>query len=132
MSVSFFCLSHILFLLKSYDNEVISLQNSSCVSSALLFFLLFHQKLEEGGDSLSESANQTVPHPTISLGDLSALDITNDEDLPTDPSNSSDTQEESECKQTVTNLSYFFPASYLVFPHLKNTWCSLQIFSSTW
>uniref|UniRef100_A0A8C2L578 GRAM domain containing 1A n=1 Tax=Cyprinus carpio TaxID=7962 RepID=A0A8C2L578_CYPCA len=56
--------------------------------------------VEEGGDSQSESANQslqslpTVPH---SLGNLSSLDITNDEELPTDPSNSSDTQEESEC-----------------------------------
>ncbi|CAF93589.1 unnamed protein product, partial [Tetraodon nigroviridis] len=54
--------------------------------------------LEEGGDSLSESANQTMPPPTTSLGNLSALDITNDEDLPTDPSNSSDTQEESACE----------------------------------
>ncbi|XP_016137622.1 GRAM domain-containing protein 1A-like [Sinocyclocheilus grahami] len=53
--------------------------------------------LEEGGDSQSESANQslqsppTVPH---SLGNLSSLDMTNDVELPTDPSNSSDTQEE--------------------------------------
>uniref|UniRef100_A0A3Q4HXL4 GRAM domain containing 1A n=1 Tax=Neolamprologus brichardi TaxID=32507 RepID=A0A3Q4HXL4_NEOBR len=50
--------------------------------------------LEEGGDSLSESANHMLPPPTASLGNLSSLDITNDEDLPTDPSNSSDTQEE--------------------------------------
>lgn len=38
-----------------------------------------------------------LPPPTTSLGNLSSLDITNDEELPTDPSNSSDTQEESEC-----------------------------------
>lgn len=57
-----------------------------------------HQTLEEGGDSLSESANHMLPPPTASLGNLSSLDITNDEDLPTDPSNSSDTQEESECR----------------------------------
>uniref|UniRef100_A0A3B4UBD9 GRAM domain containing 1A n=1 Tax=Seriola dumerili TaxID=41447 RepID=A0A3B4UBD9_SERDU len=50
--------------------------------------------LEEGGDSLSESANHMLPQPTTSLGNLSSLDITNDEELPTDPSNSSDTQEE--------------------------------------
>lgn len=38
-----------------------------------------------------------LPPPTTSLGNLSSLDMTNDEELPTDPSNSSDTQEESEC-----------------------------------
>lgn len=38
-----------------------------------------------------------IAPPTTSLGNLSSLDITNDEELPTDPSNSSDTQEESEC-----------------------------------
>uniref|UniRef100_A0A8C1VDR1 GRAM domain containing 1A n=1 Tax=Cyprinus carpio TaxID=7962 RepID=A0A8C1VDR1_CYPCA len=64
--------------------------------------------LEEGGDSQSESANQllqsppTVPH---SLGNLSSLDMTNDEDLPTDPSNSSDTQEESEVESFCADLS---------------------------
>uniref|UniRef100_A0A673M8L7 GRAM domain-containing protein 1A-like n=1 Tax=Sinocyclocheilus rhinocerous TaxID=307959 RepID=A0A673M8L7_9TELE len=64
--------------------------------------------VEEGGDSQSESANQslqsppTVPH---SLGNLSSLDITNDEELPTDPSNSSDTQEESEVESFCTDLS---------------------------
>uniref|UniRef100_A0A8C2J5B3 GRAM domain containing 1A n=1 Tax=Cyprinus carpio TaxID=7962 RepID=A0A8C2J5B3_CYPCA len=61
-----------------------------------------------GGDSQSESANQllqsppTVPH---SLGNLSSLDMTNDEDLPTDPSNSSDTQEESEVESFCADLS---------------------------
>lgn len=55
--------------------------------------------MEEGGDSQSESANQSLQSPPTvpqSLGNLSSLDITNDEELPTDPSNSSDTQEESE------------------------------------
>lgn len=55
-----------------------------------------HQNLEEGGDSLSESVSHMIPHPATSLGNLSSLDITNDDELPTDPSNSSDTQEESE------------------------------------
>ncbi|KAM6936286.1 protein Aster-A isoform 2-T2 [Lycodopsis pacificus] len=64
---------------------------SAPVSAAASF------NLEEGGDSLSESANYMLPPPTTSLGNLSSLDITNDEELPTDPSNSSDTQEESEC-----------------------------------
>uniref|UniRef100_A0A3Q2FPS1 GRAM domain-containing protein 1A-like n=1 Tax=Cyprinodon variegatus TaxID=28743 RepID=A0A3Q2FPS1_CYPVA len=51
--------------------------------------------LDEGGDSQSESANPMPPPPAAaSLGNLSSLDITNDEELPTDPSNSSDTQEE--------------------------------------
>uniref|UniRef100_A0A3B3V834 GRAM domain containing 1A n=1 Tax=Poecilia latipinna TaxID=48699 RepID=A0A3B3V834_9TELE len=50
--------------------------------------------LEEGGDSQSESTNHMPPPPAASLGNLSSLDITNDEELPTDPSNSSDTQEE--------------------------------------
>ncbi|XP_008401690.2 GRAM domain-containing protein 1A-like, partial [Poecilia reticulata] len=50
--------------------------------------------LEEGGDSQPESTNHLPPPPAASLGNLSSLDITNDEELPTDPSNSSDTQEE--------------------------------------
>ncbi|MEQ2315191.1 hypothetical protein AMECASPLE_019548 [Ameca splendens] len=50
--------------------------------------------LEEGGGSQSELANHMPPPPATSLGNLSSLDITNDEELPTDPSNSSDTQEE--------------------------------------
>lgn len=64
--------------------------------------------LEEGVDSQSESANQslqsppTVPH---SLGNLSSLDMTNDEELPTDPSNSSDTQEESEVESFCPDLN---------------------------
>uniref|UniRef100_UPI0037E91E39 protein Aster-A isoform X2 n=1 Tax=Semicossyphus pulcher TaxID=241346 RepID=UPI0037E91E39 len=61
--------------------------------------------LEEGGDSLSESANHMLPPPTTSLGNLSSLDITNDEELPTDPSNSSDTQEESEVESFCSDLS---------------------------
>ncbi|XP_022620048.1 GRAM domain-containing protein 1A isoform X2 [Seriola dumerili] len=61
--------------------------------------------LEEGGDSLSESANHMLPQPTTSLGNLSSLDITNDEELPTDPSNSSDTQEESEVESFCADLS---------------------------
>ncbi|XP_073341735.1 protein Aster-A isoform X2 [Pagrus major] len=61
--------------------------------------------MEEGGDSLSESANHMLPPPTTSLGNLSSLDITNDEELPTDPSNSSDTQEESEVESFCANLS---------------------------
>lgn len=61
--------------------------------------------LEEGGDSLSESTNQMLPLPSASLGNLSSLDITNDEELPTDPSNSSDTQEESEVESFCANLS---------------------------
>lgn len=109
-SALLFCWS--LFPLESYDSEVISLQPSSCVSSPLLFFLLLYQNLEEGY-SLSESANQ-MPSPPPSLGNLSTLDITNDDDLPTDPSNSSDTQEESGCKQThhVSSLHYLLVRTY--------------------
>ena len=59
--------------------------------------LLYPQYVGEGGDSLSESTNHMLPPSATSLGNLSSLDITNDEELPTDPSNSSDTQEESEC-----------------------------------
>ncbi|XP_054636840.1 protein Aster-A isoform X2 [Dunckerocampus dactyliophorus] len=61
--------------------------------------------LEEGGESLSELANHMLPLPNTSLGNLSSLDITNDEDLPTDPSNSSDTQEESEVESFCANLN---------------------------
>lgn len=57
-----------------------------------------HQNLEEAGDSLSESVSHMIPPPATSLGNLSSLDITNDDELPTDPSNSSDTQEESESR----------------------------------
>ncbi|KAL3059903.1 hypothetical protein OYC64_014493 [Pagothenia borchgrevinki] len=60
--------------------------------------------LEEGGDSWSESTNHMLPPPTSSLGNLSSLDITIDEELPTDPSNSSDTQEESEVESFCANL----------------------------
>uniref|UniRef100_A0A7N8XCM8 GRAM domain containing 1A n=1 Tax=Mastacembelus armatus TaxID=205130 RepID=A0A7N8XCM8_9TELE len=60
---------------------------------------------EEGGESPSESTNHMLPPQTASLGNLSSLDITNDEELPTDPSNSSDTQEESEVESFCTDLS---------------------------
>ncbi|KAI9526268.1 hypothetical protein NQZ68_041553 [Dissostichus eleginoides] len=60
--------------------------------------------LEEGGDSWSESTNHMLPPPTSSLGNLSSLDITIDEELPTDPSNSSDTQEESEVESFCADL----------------------------
>uniref|UniRef100_A0A7N6AVH5 VASt domain-containing protein n=1 Tax=Anabas testudineus TaxID=64144 RepID=A0A7N6AVH5_ANATE len=70
-----------------------------------VFFPSLHQNLEEGGDSLSESAIHMLPPPTTSLGNLSSLDMTNDEDLPTDPSNSSDTQEESEIESFCMDLS---------------------------
>ncbi|XP_056618039.1 protein Aster-A isoform X3 [Triplophysa dalaica] len=63
---------------------------------------------EEGGDSLSESANQTPQSPSIilnTLGNLSSLDMTNDEELPTDLSNSSDTQEESEVESFCADLN---------------------------
>ncbi|XP_065154706.1 protein Aster-A isoform X1 [Paramisgurnus dabryanus] len=56
---------------------------------------------EENGDSQSESTSQALQTPPViphTLGNLSSLDMTNDEDLPTDMSNSSDTQEESECE----------------------------------
>ncbi|XP_051922620.1 protein Aster-A isoform X1 [Hippocampus zosterae] len=60
---------------------------------------------EEGGDSLCESANHMLALPNTSLGTLSSLDATNDEDLPTDPSNSSDTQEESEVESFCADLN---------------------------
>uniref|UniRef100_A0A3Q2Q0Y5 GRAM domain containing 1A n=1 Tax=Fundulus heteroclitus TaxID=8078 RepID=A0A3Q2Q0Y5_FUNHE len=54
----------------------------------------------EGGDSQSESTNHMPPPSAASLGNLSSLDITNDEELPTDASNSSDTQEEQTLHQS--------------------------------
>uniref|UniRef100_A0A8C5DDI5 VASt domain-containing protein n=1 Tax=Gouania willdenowi TaxID=441366 RepID=A0A8C5DDI5_GOUWI len=63
------------------------------------------QHINEGGDSLSESTNQMPPLPSGSVGNLSSLDMPNDEDLPTDPSNSSDTQGESEVESICSNLS---------------------------
>uniref|UniRef100_A0A8D0CWB3 GRAM domain containing 1A n=1 Tax=Sander lucioperca TaxID=283035 RepID=A0A8D0CWB3_SANLU len=63
------------------------------------------EHMNEGVDSLSESANHMLLPPTTSLGNLSSLDITNDEELPTDPSNSSDTQEESEVESFCADLS---------------------------
>ncbi|CAB1333472.1 unnamed protein product [Coregonus sp. 'balchen'] len=62
---------------------------SAPASAAASFYV------EEGGDSLLESANHMMPPSATSLGNLSSLDqLTNDDELPTDPSNSSDTQEE--------------------------------------
>ncbi|XP_061573738.1 protein Aster-A isoform X2 [Cololabis saira] len=49
---------------------------------------------DEPGDALSESTNHVLAPPSTSLGNLSSLDVTNDEELPTDPSNSSDTQDD--------------------------------------
>ncbi|XP_037532033.1 protein Aster-A isoform X2 [Nematolebias whitei] len=63
-------------------------------ASAAVSFTLEEGGGGGGGDSQPESTNQMLPPPTCSLGNLSLLDITNDEELPTDPSNSSDTQEE--------------------------------------
>uniref|UniRef100_A0A8C6T5N0 GRAM domain containing 1A n=1 Tax=Neogobius melanostomus TaxID=47308 RepID=A0A8C6T5N0_9GOBI len=84
-----------LHTLKSYDSGLIFF-SSNQPSGSLSVTLWLLQYLEEGGDSLSESTQQMPPPPAAatSLGNLSSLDITNDEDLPTDPSNSSDTQEE--------------------------------------
>lgn len=85
-----------------------------------------HQNLEEGGDSLSESANLMMPPPTTSLGNLSSLDITNDEELPTDPSNSSDTQEESECESKSHHIQFsllLYAAVLVEFPAKRLTKC---------
>ncbi|XP_035382003.1 protein Aster-A isoform X2 [Electrophorus electricus] len=61
--------------------------------------------LEEGGqDSQPEPTNQTAVASSPGLGNLSSLDMTNDEELPTDPSNSSDTQEESEVESFCADL----------------------------
>ncbi|XP_047197002.1 protein Aster-A isoform X2 [Hippoglossus stenolepis] len=72
---------------------------SAPVSAAASF------NLEEGADSLSELVNHILPQPSTSLGNLSSLDITNDEDLPSDHSNSSDTHEESEVESFCADLS---------------------------
>uniref|UniRef100_A0A672ZK26 VASt domain-containing protein n=1 Tax=Sphaeramia orbicularis TaxID=375764 RepID=A0A672ZK26_9TELE len=63
------------------------------------------EHMNEGGDCVPESTNHMLPPPTTTLGNLSSLDITNDEELPTDPSNSSDTQEESEVESFCADLS---------------------------
>ncbi|XP_058231930.1 protein Aster-A isoform X1 [Hemibagrus wyckioides] len=56
--------------------------------------------LEEGGqDGQTEQTNQVAP-----VAHVSSLEMTNDEDLPTDPSNSSDTQEESEVESFCGDL----------------------------
>uniref|UniRef100_A0AAY4B258 VASt domain-containing protein n=1 Tax=Denticeps clupeoides TaxID=299321 RepID=A0AAY4B258_9TELE len=78
---------------------------SSPPSSAGLPVLPVEVPAAEGGDSHSESASH-IPLPAPqSLGNLSSLDMTNDEELPTDPSNSSDTQEESEVESFFADLS---------------------------
>ncbi|XP_056141636.1 protein Aster-A [Lampris incognitus] len=74
--------------------------NASAPISAAVSF-----NFEEGGDSLSEPTSHMLPPPATSLGNLSSLDITNDDELPTDPSNSSDTQEESEVESFCADLS---------------------------
>uniref|UniRef100_A0AAR2JIZ0 GRAM domain containing 1A n=1 Tax=Pygocentrus nattereri TaxID=42514 RepID=A0AAR2JIZ0_PYGNA len=62
--------------------------------------------VEEGGqESQSEPASQAAAMSSAyGLGNVSSLDITNDEELPTDPSNSSDTQEESEVESFCSDL----------------------------
>ncbi|XP_042168123.1 protein Aster-A-like isoform X2 [Oncorhynchus tshawytscha] len=73
---------------------------SAPASAAASFYV------EEGGDSLLESANHMVPLSATSLGNLSSLDqLTNDDELPTDPSNSSDTQEEDEVESFCADLA---------------------------
>uniref|UniRef100_A0A4W5KKT3 GRAM domain containing 1A n=1 Tax=Hucho hucho TaxID=62062 RepID=A0A4W5KKT3_9TELE len=73
---------------------------SAPASAAASFYV------EEGGDSLLESANHTMPPSATSLGNLSSLDqLTNDDELPTDPSNSSDTQEEDEVESFCADLA---------------------------
>ncbi|TUA69864.1 GRAM domain-containing protein 1B [Bagarius yarrelli] len=58
------------------------------------------KNLEEGGqDNHTEQTNQVPP-----VAQVSSLEMTNDEDLPTDPSNSSDTQEESEMESFCGDL----------------------------
>uniref|UniRef100_A0A8C8G268 VASt domain-containing protein n=1 Tax=Oncorhynchus tshawytscha TaxID=74940 RepID=A0A8C8G268_ONCTS len=62
--------------------------------------------VEEDGDFLLESANHMMPQSATSLGNLSSLDqLTNDDELPTDPSNSSDTQEEDEVESFCADLA---------------------------
>uniref|UniRef100_A0A8C7GJR2 Protein Aster-A n=1 Tax=Oncorhynchus kisutch TaxID=8019 RepID=A0A8C7GJR2_ONCKI len=62
--------------------------------------------VEEDGDFLLESANHMMPPSATSLGNLSSLDqLTNDDELPTDPSNSSDTQEEDEVESFCADLA---------------------------
>uniref|UniRef100_A0A672ZJA0 VASt domain-containing protein n=2 Tax=Sphaeramia orbicularis TaxID=375764 RepID=A0A672ZJA0_9TELE len=75
--------------------------NTSVPTSAAAAYF----NLQEGGDCVPESTNHMLPPPTTTLGNLSSLDITNDEELPTDPSNSSDTQEESEVESFCADLS---------------------------
>eukprot|EP00063_Salmo_salar_P046141 XP_014020976.1 PREDICTED: GRAM domain-containing protein 1A-like isoform X2 [Salmo salar] len=73
---------------------------SAPASAAASFYM------EEGGDSLLESANHMVPPSATSLGNLTSLDqLTNDDELPTDPSNSSDTQEEDEVESFCADLA---------------------------
>ncbi|XP_076004584.1 protein Aster-A isoform X2 [Genypterus blacodes] len=86
--------------LQSATHSASASASASAPASASASFIL-----GEGGDSLSESANHMLPPPATSLGNLSSLDIANDYDLPTDPSNSSDTQEESEVESFCANLN---------------------------
>ncbi|XP_035601710.1 protein Aster-A-like isoform X1 [Oncorhynchus keta] len=73
---------------------------SAPASAAASFYM------EEDGDFLLESANHMMPSSATSLGNLSSLDqLTNDDELPTDPSNSSDTQEEDEVESICADLA---------------------------
>uniref|UniRef100_A0A8K9X035 GRAM domain containing 1A n=1 Tax=Oncorhynchus mykiss TaxID=8022 RepID=A0A8K9X035_ONCMY len=73
---------------------------SAPASAAASFYV------EEDGDFLLESANHMMPPSATSLGNLSSLDqLTNDDELPTDPSNSSDTQEEDEVESFCADLA---------------------------
>ncbi|KAG7276584.1 hypothetical protein CRUP_019634 [Coryphaenoides rupestris] len=74
--------------------------NCSAPTSAATSF-----NLEEAGECPVEPTNHTLPPPTSSLGNLSSLDVTNDDELPTDLSNSSDTQEESEVEAFCADLA---------------------------
>ncbi|CAL8336620.1 unnamed protein product [Gadus morhua 'NCC'] len=73
--------------------------SSAPTSSATSF------NLEEALDIPVESINHMLPPSTSSMGNLSSLDVTNDDELPTDLSNSSDTQEESEVEAFCADLA---------------------------
>ncbi|KAJ3598456.1 hypothetical protein NHX12_001966 [Muraenolepis orangiensis] len=74
--------------------------SSSAPTSTATSFIL-----EEPGECLVEPTNHVLPPQSSSLGNLSSLDVTNDDELPTDLSNSSDTQEESEVEAFCADLA---------------------------
>ncbi|XP_037389985.1 protein Aster-A isoform X1 [Pygocentrus nattereri] len=80
--------------------------HSTTATAAPLTFTSTTTSVEEGGqESQSEPASQAAAMSSAyGLGNVSSLDITNDEELPTDPSNSSDTQEESEVESFCSDL----------------------------